>query len=77
MTDQATNPGHVRAHHQPRTPTIEYRIYFAIIFLISLPWALVKWLVTVGERDPERPAFGFVGLAWRQAKVVTPLIFSA
>jgi len=76
MTDHATNaaPPRIRAGHQP---SIEYRIYWAVIFLISLPWAVVAWALSVDGRGGEGEARGPIARAKRQASVIAPLIFSA
>lgn len=75
MTDQATNPMPCRAGLQ--TPSIEYRLYFAVIFLACLPWALVRWALSVSDREAGAARRGPFGHAWGQAKVITPMIFSA
>jgi hypothetical protein len=71
MTDHATNGfGPVRT----RRPILEYRIYFAIIFLVALPWAVISRLFGLGgEADAGK---GVLARAWRQAGTITPLIFS-
>ena len=74
MTDQTSESfGQMPA----RTRGIEYRIYFAIIFLISLPLCFVT--CTLGLVRPDAPDCGrnFVSRAWRQATIITPMIFSA
>jgi len=73
MTDHATNGMPARLK---QGPSIEYRLYFAVIFLIYLPWALVAWALSVDDRG-EEPKRGPVARAWQQASVITPLIFSA
>ncbi|MEM7745447.1 MAG: cytochrome PufQ [Pseudomonadota bacterium] len=74
MSDQTAND--VR-HHRPHRPTIEYRIYFAIIFVLSLPFTFVTCVLGLCRPDDE-DANGkdFVTRAWNQASVITPLIFS-
>jgi len=71
MTDQTSNG----FAGERRTPTIEYRLYFGIIFLISLPWAFASWIL--GLSAPDGESKGFIGRAWKQASVITPQIFSA
>ncbi|MGD1926886.1 MAG: cytochrome PufQ [Paracoccaceae bacterium] len=74
MTDFTTN----QVSHSGRNPGIEYKLYFAIIFLISLPWCFVSWALGLARPDDEEVAGkGFIGRAWHQASVITPLIFSA
>ena len=74
MTDHTAN--HVPAS-RPRTPTIEYRIYFSIIFVLSLPFTFVTCVLGLCRPDDE-DANGkhFIKRAWNQASVITPLIFS-
>jgi len=72
MSDQTHNGYSQRG----QSPSIEYRIYFAIIFLISLPWAFVSWALGLEMPDCEDKRTGFICRAWHQASVITPLIFS-
>lgn len=74
MTDYTAN-GIPQA--RTKTPSIEYRIYFAIIFVLSLPWAFVSWALGLARPDADAAEKGFIGRAWHQASVITPLIFSA
>ncbi|MEM6621520.1 MAG: cytochrome PufQ [Pseudomonadota bacterium] len=57
-------------------PSIEYRCYFAIIFMFTLPWAFCSWALGLARPDADDASRGFVGRAWHQASVITPLIFS-
>ncbi len=74
MTDHTANG---IAPLRAKNPTIEYRIYFAIIFTISLPWALVSWALGLTNPQSEESGKGFIARAWRQASIITPTIFSA
>ncbi|MEM8788122.1 MAG: cytochrome PufQ [Pseudomonadota bacterium] len=56
-----------------RAPGLEYGIYFAAVFLISLAPALIRMAV---PRRGTRRRF-FVTHAWAMADEVTPRIFSA
>ena len=60
-----------------RSITWEYRFYFAIVFLISLPWALASWALGLARPETEDTRLGFIGRAWRRAGIITPMIFSA
>ncbi len=74
MTDHTANgPAPLRA----KGPTIEYRIYFAVIFLISLPLCLVTCTFGLVRPDNEECGQNFVSRAWRRAAIITPMIFSA
>ena len=73
MTDVTSNerPGrHGRRHGA------EYMIYFAIIFLLALPFATVTWLRDVVRRGSLNLR-GPLARAWVEADAVTPMIFSA
>lgn len=74
MTDQTSDgPHHARAARPSRT---EFRVYFAVIFLATLPLATLTWALALlkGGRIPER---GPIARAWSQARIITPMIFSA
>ncbi len=74
MSDQtASSFDHVPA----RARGIEYRIYFAIIFLISLPLCLVTCTLGLVRPDSEECGKNFVSRAWRRATIITPMIFAA
>ena len=74
MTDQTANG---LSPARTRGPGIEYRIYFAVIFLLSLPWALVSWVFGLAAPDSEDAGRSVIGRAWRRAAIITPMIFSA
>ena len=56
--------------------TVEYSVYFTIIFLATLPLATLTWALTMlrSARLPER---GPIARAWSQARIITPIVFSA
>ena len=54
--------------------SLEYSVYFTLIFLISLPRALLRQLI---GRPPYGASRFFVAQAWAMARMVTPRIFSA
>ena len=62
--------------HKYRTPRTEYRVYFTIIFLFAVPFAILSWAWTA-LRTRRRPAQGPITRAWTEAQAITPLIFSA
>ena len=51
----------------------EYRFYFTIIFLISLPVALLTCIRSLIKGKIENNMFS---KAWANAKTITPMIFS-
>ena len=54
----------------------EFAIYFAIIFAATVPLALLTWTLTA-IRSGGLPERGPVKRAWSQARIITPMIFSA
>jgi hypothetical protein len=51
----------------------EYRFYFTIIFLVSLPVALFTCIRSLIKGKIENNMFS---KAWANAKTITPMIFS-
>ena len=76
MSDM-THTGAMAPAERPRDGLrTEFALYFAIIFAATLPLALLTWALTAlrSGRMPER---GPVARAWSQARIITPMIFSA
>jgi hypothetical protein len=60
--------------HAHRTPHAEFYVYFALIFLVAIPFAVAGWLIqTATER--RLPSHGPLARAWREAGAITPAIF--
>jgi hypothetical protein len=57
-----------------RESSLEYRLYFALIFIISLPHAVVRWIM---PRRPRSERGTILEEAWAMADRVTPQIFAA
>ena len=74
MTDFTSDSPVARTHHAP--PKREYYAYFTLIFLATLPLALLTWMLTAARRM-EVPEKGPIARAWTQARIITPHIFSA
>ncbi|MFY0693093.1 MAG: protein pufQ [Paracoccaceae bacterium] len=74
MSDQTSNGGmEARVHKAPRT---EFYVYFAIIFVAALPLAFLAWVLSMlkhGNLSNRGP----IARAWSQARIITPMIFSA
>ncbi len=73
MSDMTSNTPVHRAAKPPRT---EFLIYFAIIFLATLPLATITWAFSAmkaGNMTDKGP----VKRAWLQAHIITPMIFAA
>lgn len=62
--------------HVSRTPHAEFYVYFAIIFVLAIPFALVIWTTQL-VRERRLPVHGPLARAWREAGTVTPAIFRA
>jgi len=67
----------IRAGHRRRAPGLEYRAYFTLIFLMSLPGAALRWAFRLVRPNPARPNRGVLSRAWERAGCITPQIFSA
>lgn len=76
MSDQTTDIGIIAPRRaSPAAERREFYAYFAVIFLATLPLALLTWALTALRRL-ELPERGPVSRAWSQARVITPMIFS-
>ncbi|MEM6759756.1 MAG: cytochrome PufQ [Pseudomonadota bacterium] len=54
----------------------EFMVYFAIIFLATLPLATFTWgLAAIRSRSFTEK--GPMARAWTQARIITPMIFNA
>ncbi len=62
--------------HATRTPHAEFYVYFAIIFVLAIPFAMAIWVVQL-VRERRLPVHGPLARAWREAGTVTPAIFRA
>ncbi len=60
--------------HAHRTPRAEFYVYFALIFIVAIPLALIAWVWTLA-RDRKFPVHGPLARAWREAGAITPAIF--
>lgn len=75
MTNVTTNKP--RAGHLPHAPVNEYRVYFAIIFLLALPTGFLTWVRALVTGDVAGIRRSVIDRAWTEATTTTPLIFSA
>ena len=71
MSDQTAGGHDTHAH---RTPKAEFYVYFALIFVVAIPLAVVAW-VWSAMRDQRLPVHGPLARAWREAGAITPAIF--
>ena len=75
MSDHTAGSGMCQgASHGHRTPKAEFYVYFALIFLVAIPFATVAWVFTL-VRDRHLPVHGPMARAWREAGAITPAIF--
>lgn len=75
MADQSLYSLHQT--HRGHGPGAEYRLYFAVIFLASVPFAAVKWAIGLTRVSGTRHNPGIVDRALSEARAITPMIFSA
>jgi hypothetical protein len=54
----------------------EFMVYFAIIFLATIPLAMLTWAMQA-IRTRSWTDKGPFARAWTQARIITPMIFSA
>lgn len=79
MADLTSDAGHAAADHvaaRRRSAKTEFVIYFAIIFAAALPLAMLTWALQI-LRQRRLDVKGPVARAWTQARIITPMIFSA
>jgi hypothetical protein len=72
MSDQTA--GENAIPHAQRTPKTEFYLYFALIFIVAIPIAVVNWVYRL-IADRRLPAQGPMARAWREAGSITPAIF--
>lgn len=73
MSDMTSNSPVTRSAKPPKT---EFMIYFAIIFAATLPLATLTWALAA-IKSASLPEKGPIKRAWRQANLITPMIFAA
>ena len=73
-SDQSIARPPVRSRSVPNKR--EYYVYFAVIFLATLPLSFLTWGLSAARRM-ELPERGPIKAAWSQAQIITPRIFSA
>jgi len=76
MSDMTTD-GHIAPSRARTAPNKrEYYVYFAVIFVATLPLSILTWTLSTARRL-ELPEKGPIKSAWSQANIITPRIFSA
>ena len=76
MSDQSINLAIPAEPRSAKKPTTEFAVYFGIIFLATLPLATLTWALSV-IRSGNLKQKGPMARAWSQARIITPMIFSA
>lgn len=77
MSDMTTDSPIVdQARTRHGTNMREYYVYFAVIFVATLPLSFLTWTLSAARRM-ELPEKGPIKAAWSQANIITPMIFSA
>jgi len=77
MTDLTNHTAEARpATPRRKTGQTEFAVYFAIIFLATLPLACLTWALAA-IRSRSFTDKGPMARAWTQARIITPMIFSA
>ncbi len=62
--------------HARRKGQTEFAVYFAIIFIATLPLATLTWAMQA-IKSRSFTDKGPFARAWTQARIITPMIFSA
>ncbi|MEM0977402.1 MAG: cytochrome PufQ [Pseudomonadota bacterium] len=62
---------------QKRGTRMEYWVYFSLIFLLAIPFALARWAFRLVAPVANKQNRGVIRRAKEQAHTVTPMIFSA
>ena len=78
MTSDMLETGTAPTPREPvrRKTNIEFSVYFAIIFVATLPLATLTWAMQA-IKSRSFTDKGPMARAWSQARIITPMIFSA
>lgn len=74
MSDQTSNGG-FEVSQKRSTPKGEFVVYFAIIFVATVPLACLTWALSI-LKNGNAGGRGPIKRAWSQANIITPMIFS-
>lgn len=76
MTDMTSNMAPAASAKKRNGVKTEFMVYFAIIFVATLPLACLTWaLAAIKSRSFTDK--GPMARAWTQARIITPMIFNA
>ena len=73
VTDMTSNAPGRRPGRRQRT--LEFHIYFALIFFLAIPFGVVQWILGISHRRTLNLR-GPLARAWAEADRITPIIFS-
>ena len=81
MSDMTSDMMDTTATEAPREAprrknSVEFSVYFAIIFVATLPLATLTWAMHA-IKSRSFTDKGPMARAWSQARIITPMIFSA
>ncbi|MEL6619504.1 MAG: cytochrome PufQ [Pseudomonadota bacterium] len=76
MTDMTSNVVTETPAKRRNGARTEFMVYFAIIFLATLPLACLTWALAA-IRSRSFTDKGPMARAWTQARIITPMIFNA
>jgi len=61
---------------QRRSEAMEYKLYFSVIFLVALPFAVIGWVSDAARLKSDAIRKSILYRAVAQAQLITPRIFS-
>jgi uncharacterized membrane protein YwzB len=73
IEDEVAQAPHTHGRRKGQT---EFAVYFAIIFIATLPLATLTWAMQAIKTRSFTDK-GPMARAWTQARIITPMIFSA
>ena len=76
MTDMTSNLATEAAPKKRAAIKTEFMVYFAIIFVATLPLACLTWALAAFKSRSFTDK-GPMARAWTQARIITPMIFNA
>ena len=76
MTDMTSNLATETTAKKRNGVKTEFMVYFAIIFVATLPLACLTWALAAC-RSRSFTDKGPMARAWTQARIITPMIFNA
>ena len=75
MSDVTSTPLEATSAQKRNTNKTEFMVYFAVIFVATLPLACLTWALAAFQSRSFTDK-GPMARAWTQARIITPMIFS-